>query len=172
MFGQGPYGTLTYNTAVTVYVYGSFSLDHAGDISILANVRYTGKFATDISQEEFFYAMRERLASFVLEQIQTESFQATRQRYGRFDLQINADHHFSASRNRIDFVEFEGEFKPGDEIVIDSKTLNMTINGANALPQMTGDFIDLALGDNVITYTDTASGRTVRLRLTHKDKFV
>lgn len=76
------------------------------------------------------------------------------------------------SKYRIDYIEFEGEFKPGDRIVIDSDKLTVTINGQNALQQTTGDFFDLALGDNTITYTDTSGSRNVILRIIHRDKFV
>jgi len=76
------------------------------------------------------------------------------------------------SKYHIDYIEFDGEFKPGDRIVIDSATLTVTINGQNALQQTSGDFFDLALGDNKITYTDTSGNRAVILRITHRDKFV
>lgn len=76
------------------------------------------------------------------------------------------------SKYHIDYIEFDGEFEPGDRIVIDSNTLTVTINGQNALQQTTGDFFDLALGANKITYTDTSGSRNVILRITHRDKFV
>jgi len=76
------------------------------------------------------------------------------------------------SKYHIDYIEFDGEFEPGDRIVIDSNTLTVTINGQNALQQTTGDFFDLALGVNKITYTDTSGSRNVILRITHRDKFV
>lgn len=76
------------------------------------------------------------------------------------------------SRFHIDYIEFDGTFAVGDRIVIDSNTLTVTINGQNALQQTTGDFFDLALGANKITYTDTAGNRNVILRVTHRDKYV
>lgn len=77
-----------------------------------------------------------------------------------------------ASRFHIDTLEFDGYFKPGDRIIINSGKLTMTINGVNGLQHLSGDFLNINSGDNVITYTDEASGRTVRLRVTFRDRFV
>ncbi|MEI7027161.1 hypothetical protein WBG83_15825 [Paenibacillus sp. y28] len=91
-----------------------------------------------------------------------------------FDVKMSAAGSIAAnlSRFHIDYIEFTGEFRPGDRIVIDSANLAVTINGVNALQSTAGDFFDLALGTNTLTYTDTASSRTVLMRVTYRDKFV
>jgi len=75
-------------------------------------------------------------------------------------------------RNHFDSITFTGNFAPGEVIVIDSKMLTMTKNGQNALQDMTGDFFDLNLGGNQVTYTDDQGERNVLMRITHRDKFV
>jgi hypothetical protein len=75
-------------------------------------------------------------------------------------------------RFRIDEIEYNGVLNPGDRIVIDSKNLTFTKNGVNALHEMQGEFFTLNLGENAFLYTDGQSGRSVLIRVTHRDKFV
>lgn len=72
----------------------------------------------------------------------------------------------------IDGITFTGEFKPGDKLIIDTKKMTVTLNGQNALHLVTGDFFDLILGTNKITYSDTEGTRNVLTRITHRDKFL
>jgi len=75
-------------------------------------------------------------------------------------------------RNHFDTITFTGSFAPGEVIVIDAKMLTFTKNQQNALQDMTGDFFDLNLGGNEITYIDSQGSRNVLMRITHRDKFV
>ncbi|MNP56120.1 hypothetical protein D3C76_1508180 [compost metagenome] len=108
----------------------------------------------------------------MLEQILEFDFNAVRERYGKFDVACELEVSFVAGRMHVDYIEFIGEFKPGDQIIIDSDKLKMTLNGQNALHLMQGDFFDLNTGLNELIYTDDKTGRTVRMRITFKDKFV
>ncbi|QOS77959.1 phage tail family protein [Paenibacillus sp. JNUCC31] len=78
----------------------------------------------------------------------------------------------NASRYHVDYIEFEGTFDPGDRIVIDSKNLKFTQNGQNVLFKMNGDFFDLNLGNNILTWTDSETVRSVLMRITFQDRFV
>ncbi|WP_052410265.1 phage distal tail protein [Paenibacillus durus] len=71
-----------------------------------------------------------------------------------------------------DAVTFSGGFAPGDKIVIDCARKTVTINGDNALYLTDGDFLALINGTNLVTYTDGEGVRSVRARITHRDKYL
>lgn len=77
-----------------------------------------------------------------------------------------------ASRYHVDEIVITGSFKPGDRLVIDSRNLTVRLNGQNALRMLQGDFFDLNTGTNVITYSDDQISRNIRIRVTHRDKYV
>lgn len=81
---------------------------------------------------------------------------------------INAE----ASKYHTDWIEFYDAFHPGDVIIIDSGKFKITRNGVNVSHLYNGDFFDLNLGTNNLTWTDRATGRTVLFRITHRDKFL
>ncbi|GGH17396.1 phage distal tail protein [Paenibacillus segetis] len=72
----------------------------------------------------------------------------------------------------IEEIEFVGEFKPGDKIVIDSEKYKITRNGENVSHLYNGDFFDLNLGINNLTWTDPVTGRTVLFRITYRDRML
>ncbi|MEC0127492.1 phage distal tail protein [Paenibacillus pabuli] len=77
-----------------------------------------------------------------------------------------------ASRYHVDYIEFEDVFNPGDQIVIDTDKFKITRNGQNVSHLYNGDFFYLNLGENNLTWTDPETGRTVLMRITHRDKFL
>ncbi|MGR6765345.1 phage distal tail protein [Paenibacillus sp. T2-29] len=77
-----------------------------------------------------------------------------------------------ASRFHTDYIELIGLFAPGDKVIIDSKNLKITKNGQNALHEMQGNFFDLNLGNNVLTWTDPETGRDILFRITYRDRYV
>lgn len=70
------------------------------------------------------------------------------------------------------YLELNGEFKPGDRIVIDASRLSITKNGENALHLLSGGFFDLNLGPNSIVYTDDAGARNITMRVAHRDRHI
>lgn len=77
-----------------------------------------------------------------------------------------------ATKFHIDYIEFTDAFRPGDQIVIDSGKFKIIRNGENVSHLYAGDFFDLNLGTNNLTWTDPATGRTILFRITHRDKFL
>ncbi|MMZ58218.1 hypothetical protein D1872_201880 [compost metagenome] len=77
-----------------------------------------------------------------------------------------------ATKFHLDFIEFTDTFKPGDQIVIDSGKFKITRNGLNVSHLYNGDFFDLNLGENKLTWTDPATGREILFRITHQDVFL
>ncbi|MCC3380684.1 hypothetical protein ACFQ5D_10670 [Paenibacillus farraposensis] len=76
------------------------------------------------------------------------------------------------SKFHTDYIEFTDVFRPGEVIVIDSGKFKITRNGQNVSHLYNGDFFDLNLGNNNLTWTDPETGRTVLCRITHRDKFL
>lgn len=74
--------------------------------------------------------------------------------------------------SRVDRLVMNGNFAPGDRIVIDTKARTVTLNGVNALDKLVGDFLSLAAGDNVITYEDQEQSRNILTRITHRDQYL
>jgi hypothetical protein len=77
-----------------------------------------------------------------------------------------------ASKFHVDYLDFTGEFKPGDRITIDSGKYKITRNGENVSHLYGGDFFNLNLGTNNLTWTDTVTGRIILFRITHRDRFL
>lgn len=172
MFNVAGFNQMPFNRSLTVEIYGSFEIDLDLNVLMTGNLEIHEGFDISNELEVDLESIRERLGMFVIDQALDVEFDATRERYGTFEIQGNLDLQFEAGRYHVDHIEFTGQFRPGDRIVIDSNTLKMTINGQNALHLMKGDFFDLNTGSNELIYTDNQSGRTVRMRITHKDKFV
>lgn len=168
----GGFNRLPFNRPESIEIYGSFVIDLSGEISALANVIASPTFLAELSTEEIFSAVRERFGQFLLETAAELEAYGTRERTGQFAIDATLEVSFSAGRYHVDVIEFSGEFKPGDKIVIDNEKLKFTLNGQNALHLMQGDFFDLNTGGNVLTYTDNQSGRTVRMRITFRDRYV
>ncbi|WP_145323010.1 phage distal tail protein [Paenibacillus xylanexedens] len=78
----------------------------------------------------------------------------------------------AASRYHVDYIEFEDVFNPGDQIIIDTDKFKILRNGQNVSHLYNGDFFYLNLGENNLTWTDPETGRTVLMRITHRDKFL
>ncbi|MGG4504042.1 phage distal tail protein [Paenibacillus polymyxa] len=77
-----------------------------------------------------------------------------------------------ASRFHTDYIEFTDVFRPGEVITIDAGKFKIMRNGQNVSHLYNGDFFDLNLGNNNLTWTDPETGRTVLFRITHRDKFL
>lgn len=75
-------------------------------------------------------------------------------------------------RKQLDF-EFTGSFNPGDVVKINSKTLEVTLNGENALHLVGKDnFPMVRPGEQVLTYVDEEGVRKVRVKVQWRDRWV
>ncbi|MCE5190924.1 MAG: phage tail family protein [Actinomycetia bacterium] len=68
-------------------------------------------------------------------------------------------------------IAFTGSFANGSVIVIDTDAKTITVDGTNALHQMSGTFFKLAPGSNDIVYEDNGVARTVAAKVEHKDRW-
>ncbi|AHV98975.1 phage distal tail protein [Paenibacillus sabinae] len=72
----------------------------------------------------------------------------------------------------VDSLTFTGDLDPGDKLVIDTKKQTIKLNGVNAIHLLDGDFFELGLGMNEVTYTDNESARQLLTRITHRDRYL
>lgn len=171
MFG-GPFNRQPFNRPLSIFVYGrAFLSANAGVVAtsivevggravlngeggVQTNFNREISFATKMDADSSMSAnfIRERLHKAVMHGI--TSMQTRGRRY------------------HIDEIEFVGPFAPGDKIIIDSEKFRISRNGENVSHLYNGDFFDLNLGTNNLTWTDPASGRTILFRITHRDKFL
>lgn len=168
----GGFNVTPYNRVLTVEVQGAFIIDSDHEISVYGNMLINGLFDKSIELEQIIEAVRQQVGAFILDQTLDMDFTKIRNRTYKFDIQSELEMKFDAARYRVDSIEFTGEFKSGDRIEIDSKWMTFMQNGQNAIQHMDGDFFDLNLGNNEIIYTDNQTNRTVRVRITHRDKYV
>lgn len=87
-------------------------------------------------------------------------------------IESSTEFEVTVTHTHVDTLGFSGAFKPGDKLVIDTKKMTVTLNGQNAMHMIDGDFFNLILGTNKLTYTDDASARDILTRITHRDKFL
>ncbi len=73
---------------------------------------------------------------------------------------------------QVDF-EFIGPFAPGDVVTINSRTLEVTLNGENALHLVGKDeFPKILPGEQILTFADAEGSRTVRVKIRWKDRWL
>lgn len=172
MFNREGFNQTRFNTVDYIVVDMSALL--SGNTSVAAQANMEMKMSANLSGSTSVIADFIREIQLTLEMSgQTEvSAEAIRERTFSAEMISGTSLTATAGKFHIDVIEFTGQFKPGDRIVIDSKNLTFTLNGQNALHMMHGDFFDLILGKNKLTYEDTETGREVLIRVTHRDKYV
>ena len=80
-----------------------------------------------------------------------------------------------ATRLKIEEVlgwEYTGDLEPGDRLKIDRDFLTATLNGANVLHLVEGDFPFFTPGINSLTYQDNTTGKEVTLRINWRGKWL
>lgn len=69
-------------------------------------------------------------------------------------------------------LEFTGAFAPGDEIKINTKTMQVTLNSVNALNLVEGTFPILSPGTQKLVYTDSSGTRRMSITVQWRDKWL
>lgn len=78
----------------------------------------------------------------------------------------------TATRYEVKSITYSGDFTVDGTIIINMDKFTVTLNGANALNNISGDFFNLLPGENEITYTDDSTNRTVRITFDYRDRWV
>jgi hypothetical protein len=172
MFNRGAFNRTGFNQLYTIYVYASATLEGAGELTAFGQMEFNPILSFDGYGELTAAAICDIFFSAVFDGVGEIVANPTIDRYGNAVLDGLGELIANGSRFHVDFIQIDGTFAPGDKIVIDAKKMTITQNGVNILSQMSGDFFELNNGTNSILYTDTASGRSILLRFTHRDKYL
>lgn len=171
MFG-GPFNRLPFNRTLNLEVVFSVTFESETDLdsrmslemSMAAAFEMETELAADMTREIPFGTIFESSTEILTAMVRERQFKAPFESSTEFSTNLSLYH--------VDEIEFIGEFKPGDRIVIDSSKFKITQNGVNASHLYEGDFFALNLGTNNLTYTDPETGRQVLIRITHRDKYL
>lgn len=170
MFG-GSFNRLPFNRdlSVTIYAIAAFHGSGMTNAKLTVDIPVSASIHGSATAEAMY--LREQFVSAVIHGSGTAA-----SAIGRDLLGMAAAFHGAATvnaevrRHYVNYVRVTGPFAPGDKIVIDSAKMRVT---RNSLPvAYDGNIFDLAPGMNDIIYTDTATGRTVQVRITWRDRFL
>lgn len=139
----------------------NFTMEMAATAHLSGDGRLTAEYIREYSLEPERMSGEGRLSAVYVREIRYSAKMS-----GEGSLRADA------TKFHVDYVEFTDAFKPGDQIIIDSGKLKITRNGVNVSHLYNGNFFDLNLGENKLTWTDPATGRTILFRITHRDKFL
>ena len=70
-----------------------------------------------------------------------------------------------------EFLRWLGTLDAGDTLVLNCGQRRVTLNGANALKDIRGQWVSLAPGDNAVTLADTEASRTIDVEITHSPRW-
>lgn len=170
MFG-GSFNRLPFNRDIAVTIYAMAAIHGSGLTStrLTVDIPVSAAIHGSVAAEAMF--LREQFVSAVI-----HGSGLAHSTIGRELIGMAAAFHGAAvmtaevRRHFVNYVRVTGPFAPGDKIVIDAAKMRVT---KNSLPvAYDGNVFDLAPGLNDIVYTDTASGRTVQIRITRRDRFL
>ncbi|MDR9852885.1 phage tail family protein [Paenibacillus sp. VCA1] len=172
MFG-GPFNRLSFNrTATSIEKLFSVTFESLTEADARLNLEMSIAVTYDSATEldalitrEIHFAADIETATEVLTQLIRELFLAS-------TIESKTDFVAAVTYSHVDELTFNGGFKPGDRLVIDTKRKTVTLNGQNALHLIDGNFFELISGVNKITYTDNAAARNILTRITHRDKYL
>ncbi|WP_339816766.1 hypothetical protein MKZ15_15335 [Paenibacillus sp. FSL R7-0216] len=171
MFG-GPFNRLPFNRQLSLEIFFSVNFESNTEFEsrmnlempLSANFEMETEFTSEMTREIYFGVIFESVTELMTKMIRERMMQVEFESKTEFDAKLKLFH--------VDEIEFVGEFKPGDKIIINSEKFKITRNGENVSDLYVGDFFDLNLGTNNLAWTDPATGRTVLIRITHRDKFL
>ncbi|NUU73746.1 phage tail family protein, partial [Paenibacillus xylanilyticus] len=116
-----------------------YSLDYAVEMTLSAEFSGQASFQGDYIREYVLEALpMSGEAQFVGDFVRELRISSTLSGEARIDA--------AASKYHVDYIEFEDNFNPGDQIIIDSGKFKITRNGQNVSHLYTGDFLQLNPG--------------------------
>jgi phage-related protein len=100
------------------------------------------------------------------------SVDSLKELYGTALFEGVGDVFISGEKYQVKQITFTGDFEVGDTIKIDMDKFTVTLNGTNAMNNITGDFFDLLEGENTIVYEDGSTSRTVYITVEYRDRWI
>lgn len=171
MFGS-PFNRMAYNRPFSVEIFLHSTLHGNGELTASLNLEIALSSQLDGIGELIASFIREIMFAVHLSGEGTLDADMIRDLWLSVQMDGNGGLNGTLSRYHVKYVEYTGDFDPGDKIVIDSKRMTIKKNDINVIHEMNGDFFDLNFGTNELVYRDEESGRSVLIRVTHRDKFL
>ncbi|WP_217597180.1 phage tail family protein [Cohnella sp. GbtcB17] len=171
MFNRTAFGQETFNRPASKEIVFSVSLSGDGDMSAKSNGIHLATVALAGDGDLSAAGLRQIIgviAELAANGDMTAAMQRTRLTSAL--LEGNADLKANGGRYHIEEISITNTFAPGEKIIIDAHKLRVTKNGT--MIGYDGEFFQLSPGTNNIVYTDTASGRTLQMRIVYRDKYV
>ncbi|PZT54126.1 phage distal tail protein [Paenibacillus silvae] len=172
MFNRGAFNRMAFNRQISVFVFGRAVADISGSAAAAGTMEMTDSAVMDVNAGAQADFVREISFAAVMDVAADAKADFIREITKRAVMDVGFGAVAKGSRYHVEFLEFAGPFKPGDQIIIDANKFKITQNGVNASHLLEGDFFDLNLGENNLTWTDPETGRNVLIRVTHRDKFL
>jgi hypothetical protein len=167
-----PFNRSPFNRELTNVKY--FNANFVTGVGVSANMNLNMLLFAAIEVASELQTMLIREMPFTVDYETASSMDVEMIRVRTFDAHISTATTFKATSKlyHVDWIEFTGEFKAGDRIIIDSGKYKITSNGENVSHLYDGDFFNLNLGTNNLTWTDPSNGRSILFRITHRDRFL
>ena len=152
------------------------------ELTLSAALDGTGEVIASMTMDMNMSSQLDGVGELIAELIRDVEMSFNLNGIGTMDVSIMRERHMKSTLNgeggltgdigrfRVESITVTIPFAQGQKIVIDSD--KMTIRKDGVLIGYDGDFFDLNQGTNTITYTDTATGRTVLCRITYRDRFI
>ncbi|MCG7407683.1 phage tail family protein [Paenibacillus sp. ACRRX] len=173
MFNLTPFNLAPFNRIRYIETFLTVVIETATEAIARLNVDIPVSVVIDSATESQFALTREiTLLSQPLETATELMARMVRERLLSVTADTATEFSVDVTYAHVDEIKFNGDFKPGDRLVIDTKKMTVTLNGQNVLHLFDGDFFNLVLGVNKLTYTDNESTRNILTRITHRDKFL
>lgn len=146
--------------ASTTDVSARLNADFAVGLIYDSATEFNGAPTRDIPAAATFASATELLTQMIRERLHAAGFASS--------TQLTAHVRYM----HVDSLTVTGDFDPGDKLVIDVKRQTITLNGVNAIHLLDGDFFELGLGLNTVTYADDEAAREILTRITHRDRYL
>lgn len=172
MFNRTLFNRAPFNRPYAIETFFTVTFGTATDISTRMSIDFPVAVILDSATDIQTQMIREMPFTAEIDTATDLLAQLVRERLLGVSIGTSTEILVSVSYSHVDELKFLGEFRPGDKLVIDTRKMTVTLNGLNAIHLFDGDFFELALGTNKMTYSDGESARNILTRITHRDKFL
>lgn len=172
MFNRGGFNQTEFNTTsnTEVYLYGTLT----GEAGISAEFNAVFMLSSTLPGEGSLSADIHRLIEAAVSWSAEGEIAAKVLRVFFYASDLQAESWIIATPTQLrkEMIEFMGDIKPGDELVIDMEKMTATLNGQNVLHLIDLDRFNLRSGTNELTYEDEEGTRTIHVKVTHRDRWL
>lgn len=170
MFNQAQFNQLKYNQATVSDIFArmqasgisGFSLETGKTTSTSATLNGEGGIRFSFGKITFTEILAKGVGGVRIKLGKSKESKAHWSGIGTFTL--------SNENYNIEIMEYYGQLKPNDRIIINTERFTVTKNNINTLEEFDGNFLSLKEGINEIIFEDNETSRTILIRVEHKDR--